>query len=96
MRFIFSVWALQEGWDNPNVFTICKLASTGKEISKRQQVGRGLRIAVNQAGRRLTHRYFDEDDDKFHDVNKLDVVVSGAEKDFIFGIQKEIQKASQT
>lgn len=96
LRFIFSVWALQEGWDNPNIFTICKLASTGQEISKRQQVGRGLRIAVNQAGRRLTHSYFDGDDDDFHDVNKLDVVVSGAEKDFIFGIQKEIQKASQT
>ncbi|OON99237.1 MAG: hypothetical protein ATN35_01620 [Epulopiscium sp. Nele67-Bin004] len=50
LRFIFSVWALQEGWDNPNVFNICKLANTDKDTSRRQQIGRGLRLCVNQDG----------------------------------------------
>ncbi|MDE4955243.1 restriction endonuclease, partial [Francisella tularensis subsp. holarctica] len=45
LSFVFSVWALQEGWDNPNIFIICKLATTDKETSRRQQVGRGLRLA---------------------------------------------------
>ena len=96
LRFIFSVWALQEGWDNPNIFTICKLSATDKDTSRRQQVGRGLRIAVNQAGRRLTHQYLSENTSKFFEINMLDMVVSGQEQDFIHQIQSEIIGASFT
>ena len=94
LRFIFSVWALQEGWDNPNVFTICKLASTAADTSRRQQVGRGLRVAVNQSGKRLTLRYFDQNAGDFFDVNTLDMVVSRREQEFIGQIQKEITESS--
>ena len=90
LRFIFSVWALQEGWDNPNIFNICKLAATGKETSRRQQVGRGLRLAVNNEGRRQTLRYFQSSEEEFYRTNMLDVIVSGQEKGFIEGIQEEI------
>ena len=94
LRFIFSVWALQEGWDNPNIFTICKLADTSKDTSRRQQVGRGLRIAVNQAGNRLTYKKLAEKEHDFYKINTLDMVVSGKEKEFIQSIQQEIQEAS--
>ena len=90
LRFIFSVWALQEGWDNPNVFTICKLASTDQETSRRQQVGRGLRLAVNHEGKRQTLKHCGDHEDGFYKINMLDVVVSGHEKNFIEEIQKEI------
>ena len=90
LRFIFSVWALQEGWDNPNVFNLCKLSNTDKETSRRQQVGRGLRLAVNQDGRRITNGYLNEDKSLFYDINTLDVIVSGHENQFISEIQKEI------
>ena len=96
LRFVFSVWALQEGWDNPNIFTICKLASTTKETARRQQVGRGLRLAVNQQGKRLTIAHFKDDEDSFYRVNELDMIVSGQEADFIYGIQNEIISASFT
>lgn len=85
---------MQEGWDNPNIFNICKLATTDKETSRRQQVGRGLRLAVNQAGKRQSFKTLAENENAFYDINTLDVVVSGYEKDFIEGIQSEIQKAS--
>ena len=94
LRFIFSVWALQEGWDNPNVFNICKLYPTKKDISRRQQVGRGLRIAVNQQGKRLTYNHLEEKEEEFYNINTLDVIVSGKEKEFITKIQEEIQSAS--
>jgi type III restriction enzyme len=94
LRFIFSVWALQEGWDNPNIFNICKMASTTKDISRRQQVGRGLRIAVNQKGKRQTFGYLDESEHDFYDINTLNVFVSHYELDFIKNIQKEISDAS--
>ncbi len=94
LRFIFSVWALQEGWDNPNIFTICKLSNTSKDTSRRQQVGRGLRIAVNQAGKRLTYKHCGGKDSAFYNINTLDMVVSGQEQDFIHNIQNEIQTAS--
>ncbi len=94
LRFIFSVWALQEGWDNPNIFNICKLSSTGKEISRRQQVGRGLRIAVNQQGKRLTYKRVGESNAEFYDTNTLNIVVSGEEQHFISSIQSEIAEAS--
>jgi len=94
LRFIFSVWALQEGWDNPNIFNICKLSQTDKETSRRQQVGRGLRICVNQEGKRLTYKYCDEMENAFYEYNTLDVIVSGHEKNFIEEIQKEINENS--
>ena len=88
LRFIFSVWALQEGWDNPNVFNICKLASTDKETKKKQQVGRGLRLAVDNDGKRQTVKHCGERE--FEEINELDVIVSENENDFIEGLQKEI------
>jgi len=94
LRFIFSIWALQEGWDNPNIFTICKIATSNRDTSRRQQVGRGLRIATNQQGRRLTFDFNDENPHKFYDINTLDMVVSGQEKDFIHNIQNEILTSS--
>lgn len=57
-RFLFSKWTLKEGWDNPNVFTIAKLRSSGSEISKMQEVGRGLRLPVDETGRRVKHEDF--------------------------------------
>ncbi len=94
LRFIFSVWALQEGWDNPNVFQICKLSQTNSETSRRQQIGRGLRISVNQEGKRITYNYVDENAEEFFKYNTLDVIVSGREKNFIEEIQKEINDDS--
>ncbi len=96
LRFIFSVWALQEGWDNPNVFNICKLANTDKETSRRQQIGRGLRLCVNQEGKRLTYKYCNENQEEFYNFNVLDVIVSGKEKNFIEEIQSEILANSHT
>lgn len=89
LRFIFSMWALQEGWDNPNIFTLCKLAPSNSKITKLQQIGRGLRLAVNQSLVRLA-----SDDVDFEEVNKLVVVVPAIEKDFAESIQKEIAEHS--
>lgn len=94
LRFVFSVWALQEGWDNPNIFNICKLAKSDKDTSRRQQVGRGLRLALNSDGRRQTYNYFNENKTKFYGVNALDVVVSSKEQHFIHAIQNEINESS--
>lgn len=89
-RFIFSIWALQEGWDNPNVFTICKLSNHGSEISKMQQIGRGLRICVNQNLQRYTLKNLNDDQEAFWKINNLDVVVSSKEQGFVEAIQNEI------
>src|SRR5574344_687366 len=89
-RFIFSIWALQEGWDNPNVFTICKLSNQGSEISKLQQIGRGLRICVNQNLQRNTLKNLNDDQEAFWKINNLDVVVSKKEHGFVEAIQNEI------
>lgn len=89
-RFIFSIWALQEGWDNPNVFTICKLSNQGSEISKLQQIGRGLRICVNQNLQRYTLKNLSDDQEEFWKINNLDVVVSSKEQGFVEAIQNEI------
>lgn len=89
-RFIFSIWALQEGWDNPNVFTICKLSNQGSEISKMQQIGRGLRICVNQNLQRYTLKNLNDDQEEFWKINNLDVVVSSKEHGFVEAIQNEI------
>ena len=85
LRFIFSMWALQEGWDNPNIFTLCKLAPSNSKITKLQQIGRGLRLAVNQKLERVQ-----SDDPAFDEVNELVVVVPASEGDFVEAIQSEI------
>lgn len=89
LRFIFSMWALQEGWDNPNVFTLCKLAPSNSRITKLQQIGRGLRLAVNQELERVQ-----ADDAEFDTINDLTVVVPASEGDFVRAIQAEISAAS--
>ncbi len=94
LRFIFSVWALQEGWDNPNIFTLIKLANSTSETSRHQQVGRGLRIAINQEGKRVTHGFLKGNDSAFYEINYLDMLVSGEEVGFIEGLQKEIEASS--
>ncbi|KJS15560.1 MAG: restriction endonuclease subunit R [Hoeflea sp. BRH_c9] len=85
-RFLFSHSALREGWDNPNVFVICMLKHNESQntISRRQEVGRGLRIAVNRNGERMDHPV------TVHDINILTVVASESYKGFVTGLQKEI------
>ncbi|WP_367706148.1 DEAD/DEAH box helicase family protein [Helicobacter pylori] len=94
LRFIFSVWALQEGWDNPNIFTLIKLANSTSETSRHQQVGRGLRIALNQEGKRVTHGFLKGNDNAFYEINYLDMLVSSEEVGFMEGLQKEIEASS--
>lgn len=89
LRFIFSQWALQEGWDNPNMMTICKLAPSSSNITKLQQIGRGLRLAVNDKGERITKEHAD-----FDFVNELVVIVPQVEGDFVGAIQQEISEHS--
>ncbi|MGB5157162.1 MAG: DEAD/DEAH box helicase family protein [Desulfobacterales bacterium] len=84
IRFIFSHSALREGWDNPNVFVICTLKHSDSTISRRQEVGRGLRIAVNQLGERQ------DNPATVHQTNVLTVVASESYKDFVSGLQKDI------
>jgi len=86
-RFIFSHSALREGWDNPNVFTICTLKHSDNTVSRRQEVGRGLRIAVNQQGERQ------DDPATVHETNVLTVVASESYKDFVTALQKDISEA---
>jgi type III restriction enzyme len=83
-RFIFSHSALREGWDNPNVFTLCMLKHSDSVVMRRQEVGRGLRLSVNQHGDRIDHPAV------VHDINVLTVVASESYKDFVAGLQKEI------
>ncbi|MBW2100332.1 MAG: DEAD/DEAH box helicase family protein [Deltaproteobacteria bacterium] len=83
-RFIFSHSALREGWDNPNVFVICTLKHSDNTISRRQEVGRGLRIAVNQLGERQ------DNPATVHQTNVLTVVASESYKDFVTALQKDI------
>ena len=94
LRFIFSVWALQEGWDNPNIFTLTKLANSSSDTSRHQQVGRGLRICVNNEGKRITQRFLGNNENEFFDINHLDMLVSSEERGFIEGLQKEIMDSS--
>jgi len=84
VRFIFSHSALREGWDNPNVFVIGTLKHSDNTVSRRQEVGRGMRLAVNQAGDRM------DDPNTVHQVNVLTVVASESYKDFVAGLQKDI------
>ncbi len=82
-RFIFSKWTLREGWDNPNVFQICKLRSSGSDISKLQEVGRGLRLPVNEYGNRVK-------DEQFY----LNYFVDFTENDFVEKLKNEINNKS--
>ncbi len=84
-RFIFSKWTLKEGWDNPNVFQICKLRSSGSEISKLQEVGRGLRLPVNEYMSRIKDRQF-----------YLNYYVDFTESDFADKLVNEINEKSHT
>ena len=85
VRFIFSHSALREGWDNPNVFVICALKHSDNTVSRRQEVGRGLRLSVNQDGDRMDNAA------TVHDVNVLTVVASESYKDFVAALQRDIK-----
>ena len=92
-RFIFSHSALREGWDNPNIFQICALKPGGDSaIAKRQEVGRGLRIAVNMIGDRTDLHYFKNEKSSFHNVNTLTVIATDSYKDFVSSIQKVMKE----
>lgn len=84
VRFIFSHSALREGWDNPNVFVICTLKHSDNTVSRRQEVGRGLRLSVNQHGDRM------DNPATVHQVNVLTVVASESYKDFVTALQRDI------
>ena len=90
VRFIFSHSALREGWDNPNIFQICTLKHSKSEISKRQEIGRGLRISVNKIGERMDYEVLDND---FHNINTLTVVASESYETFAKSLQKEISES---
>lgn len=88
-RFIFSHSALREGWDNPNIFQICTLRNTNSEIQKRQEIGRGLRIALNQNGTRQDLSVLGKE---FFDVNKLTVIANDNYDNFVRGLQEEYKQ----
>lgn len=89
-RFIFSHSALREGWDNPNVFVICTLKHSDNAISRRQEVGRGMRISVNQHGDRM------DNPATVHKTNVLTVIANESYKDFVNGLQKDISETLTT
>ena len=82
LRFIFSHSALREGWDSPNVFQICTLNETRSEMKKRQEIGRGMRLAVNQSGDRIQDK----------NINKLTVIANESYEEFASKLQKEIEE----
>ena len=86
VRFIFSHSALREGWDNPNVFVICTLKHSDNTVSRRQEVGRGLRLSVNQHGDRMDLPA------TVHQINVLTVVASESYKDFVTALQRDISE----
>ena len=90
VRFIFSHSALREGWDNPNVFQICTLKQSGSDVRKRQEVGRGLRLCVNQDGERQDANVLGND---VHNINILTVIASESYDSFAKGLQSEIAEA---
>lgn len=87
-RFIFSHSALREGWDNPNVFQICTLKHSDSNTAKRQEVGRGLRLCVNQSGNRMDAQSCG---DMVHDINMLTVIASESYKTFVADLQSDIK-----
>ncbi len=90
VRFIFSHSALREGWDNPNVFQICTLKQSSSDVRKRQEVGRGLRLCVNQDGERMDANALGND---VHNVNVLTVIASESYDSFARGLQTEMAEA---
>ena len=90
VRFIFSHSALREGWDNPNVFQICTLKQSSSEVRKRQEVGRGMRLCVNEDGDRMDENAFGAD---VHNVNILTIIASESYDKFAKGLQSEIAEA---
>lgn len=84
VRFVFSHSALREGWDNPNVFVMGMLKKSDNTISRRQEIGRGLRLCVNKDGERI------DDPATVHDINRLTVVTDESYTSFVTGLQKEI------
>ena len=89
-RFIFSHSALKEGWDNPNVFQICALKQSDSEVKKRQEVGRGMRLCVNQQGERQDSDLLG---DGVYDINILTVIANESYKDFSEALQKELAES---
>lgn len=87
-RFIFSHSALREGWDNPNVFQICTLKHSDSNTAKRQEVGRGLRLCVNQVGTRMDVQSCG---DSVHEINTLTVIASESYKTFVVDLQSDIK-----
>ncbi|AWH95945.1 type III restriction-modification system endonuclease [Dietzia psychralcaliphila] len=87
VRFLFSHSALREGWDNPNVFVMGMLKKSDNAISRRQEIGRGLRLAVDQHGERM------DNPATVHDINELTVVTDESYTDFVTGLQKEIAES---
>lgn len=87
-RFIFSHSALREGWDNPNIFQICTLKQSDSKITKRQEVGRGMRLCVNAEGIRQDYALLQNE---IHNINKLTVVASDSYKDFVGELQSEFK-----
>ncbi len=87
VRFLFSHSALREGWDNPNVFVMGMLKKSDNTISRRQEIGRGLRLAVDQHGERMDNPV------TVHDINELTVVTDESYTDFVAGLQKEIAES---
>lgn len=90
VRFIFSHSALREGWDNPNVFQICTLKQSSSDVRKRQEVGRGLRLCVNQDGERMDSNALGNN---VHNVNVLTVIASESYDSFAKGLQTEMADA---
>ena len=90
VRFIFSHSALREGWDNPNIFQICTLKHSNSEISKRQEIGRGLRICVNNNGERMDYKLLENN---FYNINTLTVVASESYDSFAKALQNEIMES---
>lgn len=90
VRFIFSHSALREGWDNPNVFQICTLKQSSSDVRKRQEVGRGMRLCVNEDGDRMDENALGAD---VHNINILTVIASESYEKFAKGLQSEIAEA---
>lgn len=88
-RFIFSHSALREGWDNPNIFQICTLKNSSNDIQRRQEVGRGLRICVNNVGERMDSTV---QNINFFDINRLTVIANESYESFVDGLQKDIKE----
>lgn len=91
VRFIFSHSALREGWDNPNIFQICTLKASNSDVNKRQEVGRGMRLCVNQQGERMDLLTCGEA--MVHKINQLTVIASESYADFVGSLQDDMKAA---